>query len=954
MKRLMAALLSLMLILTALSGSVQAKGNDISAVSEQEYTRIGEDYDILDDNVLLAKNDGSVWTWVMNKDSLKTLDCYIAEMFQIPGLQDVKQFRYKSHEKNSRAIINYVALKKDGTVWYWDSKITETDAAIIHSPMGTPSPIKELNHVTSLVADFFYDSSNFKTLFVLKSDGSVWSWGSEMGGASSNPIQSKLLDDVVSISSANGFAYAVKKDGSVWSWSTSDYLPHNISKDNGPEQVKGLSDIVKIETGAYPNFAYKKDGTVLSWSAYSPASVPEQLHGATGARSIVEFSTMLQDRFIDSIYALRTDDQLWSVYNDDKVFPGLSDIASVHNKVRDRYSKWYYVLKKDQTLWAWEDDYYSLPKLVVFTKGTAAGYQSDEAGQPTGDQTGVIGTPTGDSSGTSTQPTDNRNGTTGTPIGGQTEKTNQPTGSRPGTGDQATGDRSGTKAQPVIRTSPEISLFPFITMLQSGGQQIITASNVLPGTKITYAIDDPSIGTLSNVNGIPVITANKSGQTIVRATATRAGFTDETAYFLLYVVDSSMLSNTYLMAIGSIPEADRQNPVIVEGLTQTGELVITAASSEKPTPVNGQIIITPELMERLAGNASKAKLAVKQALSENRIVLARELTVNAEIVPSSGQNEYIYKLYKDSFMGRKDIDYITVHAGDAKLVLNVATANRLFDSRTVIVIRLVKANNGGFHVQFSDAQGQELSNVSSNIMLILPAKQTNATHTSVFYSNGTKAQPIGGKFNPSQNGMEAEINRSGTYFVDENPKSFPDVDDRDPELQQAVQFLASKGIVTGKENGNFEPDSLLTRAEFTAMLVRAFYALDETATESFSDVHPPQWHRPYIASSEKKHIVEGYPDGTFKPDHTISREEMTAIGARSLHEKKHYYYPANPELYLNQFVDKETISNWAKPTMSLAVKQRLIDVPANKRINAREAVTRGEAARMLYRLYLQL
>ncbi|GGF94048.1 S-layer homology domain-containing protein [Paenibacillus aceti] len=961
MKRFISAVLCLMFILTvAHSGTVQAKGDNVSAISEQHYTRIGEDYEVFDDNVLLSKRDGSVWTWVINKDYLETSDYYIAEMLQIPGLQDVKQFRYKSREKkNSREIINYVALKKDGTVWYWDSKVTETYGTTIHSPMGTPSPITELNHVTSLVADFFYDNSNFKTLFVLRSDGSVWSWGSELGGVSSIPIQSRLLDDVVSISSANGFAYAIKKDGSVWKWSTSDYLPHNISKDKRPEQVKGLSDIVKIETGAYPNFAYKKDGTVWDWSAYNSASVPEQLHGATGARSIVEFSTMLQDRFIDSIYALRTDDQLWSVYNDDKVFQGLTDIVSIHNKVKDRYSKWYYALKKDQTLWAWEDDYYSLPKLVVFTKGTVAGYGSGEAEQPTG---GVIGTPTGDRSGTTGQPTDSRNGTTGTPIGGQTEKTKQPTGSRPDAGDRATGetgttnqltgDRSETKTQPAVRNSPEISLFPFITMLQPGGQQIITASNVLTGTQITYTIDDPSIGTISNVNGIPVITAKKSGQTVVRVTATRAGFPDETAYFLLYVVDGSILSNTYLTAVGSIPDADRQNPVIVEGLTQAGELVITAASSGEVAPVNGQLVVTTELMDRLAGNASKAKLAVKQALSENRITLARELIVNAEILPSSGQNEYIFKLYKNSFTGRKDIDYITIQAGDAKLVLNVVTADRLFDSRTVIVIRLIQANNGGFQVLFSDEQGQELPNVSSNILIILPAKQTNATHTSVFYSNGKKAQPIGGKFNPSQNGIEAEINRSGTYFVDDNPKSFPDVDDRDPELQQAVQFLASKGIVTGKENGNFEPDSPLTRAEFTAMLVRAFYALDETATESFSDVHPPQWHHPYIASSEKKHIVEGYPDGTFKPDKTISREEMTAIGARYLHEKKHYYYPANPEDYLNQFIDKETISNWAKPTMSLAVKQHLIDVPANKRINAREAVTRGEAARMLYRLYL--
>lgn len=81
---------------------------------------------------------------------------------------------------------------------------------------------------------------------------------------------------------------------------------------------------------------------------------------------------------------------------------------------------------------------------------------------------------------------------------------------------------------------------------------------------------------------------------------------------------------------------------------------------------------------------------------------------------------------------------------------------------------------------------------------------------------------------------------------------------------------------------------------------------------------------------------------------------MTAIGARSLHEKKGYFYPSNTDDYLSPFMDKETISNWAKPTMALAVKQRLIDVPADRQIRAREAVTRGEAARMLYRLYLQL
>lgn len=904
MKRLISALLCLMLILTAHSGSVQAKGDNVSAVSEQHYTRIGEDYDILDQNILLSKKDGTVWFWDFFGVSLHASDpFYKAKLMQIPRLRDVKQFSFKGKVGESRFMTNYAALKNDGTVWYWDSR---SDNDLIRSS-STPKRIKDLKYITSLVADF--TSKTQRTLFVVKSDGTLWCWMGQMG-KSSYTRQVLLLHDVALIKSANGRLYAVKYDGTVWKWETNVFLPQTKSKSTAPKQIKGLVDIVNIEVGGATNYAYKKDGTVWSWKTYDPESTPIQLHKATGARGIVQFSSQLKDSNIDTTYALRTDDKLWTIDND-KVFPGLTDITSVHHKDKGSYME-NYVLKKDQTLWAWKDNVSALPKLVVFTKETDFGNRSGIVNKPTGDHSGTV---------------------------------NKPTGDRPET---------KTKPELIRMTSPEVSLYPFITMLQPGGQQSIAANNVLPGTKITYTIDDPSIGTVTNVNGIPVITANKSGQTIVRATTTRTGFPDETTYLLLYVVDGSMVPDTYFTAVRSIPDADKQNSVIVEGLTQAGELVITAASSEKPTPVNGQIVLTPELIDRLAGNASKAKSAVQQALSENKIVPARGLIVNAEILSLSAQNEYRYKLDKNGLVGRKDIDYITVYAGDAKLVFNVATAERLFHSQPVIVIHLVKENNGGYRIQFLDEQGQELSGVSSNIQLILPANYADAAHSSMFYVNGKIKQPIGGKYNPSKNGMEAEINRSGTYLVDDNSKSFPDIDDRDPELKQAVQFLGSKGIVTGKDKGNFEPDSLLTRAEFTAMLVRAFNVMDETAKESFSDVHPPQWHHPFIASSEKNHIVEGYPDGTFKPDRTISREEMTAIGARFLHERKHYYYPSNPEDYLNQFVDKETISKWAKPTMSLAVKQRLIDVPADKRIKAREAVTRGEAARMLYRLYLQL
>ncbi|WP_028546443.1 S-layer homology domain-containing protein [Paenibacillus taiwanensis] len=896
MKRLISVLLSITLILSAHTGTVQAKVNIESTVSEQHYTRIGEDYEILDGNMLISKKDGTVWYWDTLAYTAHDSDpFYQARLKQIPGLLDVKQFSFEGKYGESRLMTNYAALKKDGTVWFWDSRNNNypVDSKI------SPKPIKDLNHVTSLVADYTGNSKNYKTLFVLKSDGTVWCWIAVKGKASSTTYY-KILDNVASIKSVNGHIYAVKKDGTVWKWRTYMYWPNNNQAYNkGPEQIKGLDGIVNLEMGGATNYAYKKDGTVWSWKTYDPMSIPIQLHKATGVQGIVQFNSRLKDSNIDSTYALRADDKLWSI-DSEKMFPELSNIASVHHKDKGSYME-NYLLKKDQTLWAWNDKVSDYPKLVVFTKGNSTGNHS-------------------------------------------------------GSKEKSSDDRAEIKTQPELTqlTSPEISLNPFVTMLKPGGQQFISANNVLPGTKITYTIDDPSIGTITNVNGIPVITANKFGQTIVRATTTRAGFPDATTYILLYVVDGSIVSDTYFSAVQSIPDADKQNSVIVEGLMQAGELVITAASSEKPTPVDGQLDISPQLIDRLARNALKAKSVVQQALSEHRIVTPRELIVNAEILSLAAQNEYMFKLNKNGLVGQKNIDYVTLYAGDAKLVVNVATAERLFQSQSVIFIHLVKENSGGYHIQFMDEQGQELSGIASNIQLILPANYAEAAHSSMFYVNGKTKEPVGGKYNPSQNGMVAEINRSGMYLVGDNSKSFPDMDDRDPELKQAVQFLGSKGIVTGTDKGNFEPDSLLTRAEFTAMLVRTFNVMDKTAKESFSDVQPPQWHHPFIASSEKNHIVEGYPDGTFKPDRTIARQEMTAIGARFLHERKHYYYPSNPEEYLNQFTDKETVSNWAKPTMSLAVKQRLIDVPANKQIKAKEAVTRGEAARMLYRLYLQL
>ncbi|MDR2132694.1 MAG: S-layer homology domain-containing protein [Clostridiales Family XIII bacterium] len=95
---------------------------------------------------------------------------------------------------------------------------------------------------------------------------------------------------------------------------------------------------------------------------------------------------------------------------------------------------------------------------------------------------------------------------------------------------------------------------------------------------------------------------------------------------------------------------------------------------------------------------------------------------------------------------------------------------------------------------------------------------------------------------------------------------------------QSIAYLAELGILNGYADGSFKPSAEITRAEFAAILSR-FDASQGAAGEAvFSDVPQSHWAFDEIANAAEKGWVNGYPDGTFKPQITITRAEaVTAI-----------------------------------------------------------------------------
>ena len=112
---------------------------------------------------------------------------------------------------------------------------------------------------------------------------------------------------------------------------------------------------------------------------------------------------------------------------------------------------------------------------------------------------------------------------------------------------------------------------------------------------------------------------------------------------------------------------------------------------------------------------------------------------------------------------------------------------------------------------------------------------------------------------------------------------------KDIENHWAVRQISdwlNKDLVGGYTDGTFKPDNSITRAEFIALVNRAF-GFTETVPVAFSDVRESDWYALEVAKASAIGYIAGYPDGSFKPNNSISRQEAAAILAKCLNPKQH-------------------------------------------------------------------
>ncbi|MDI3481354.1 MAG: hypothetical protein PWQ97_1009 [Tepidanaerobacteraceae bacterium] len=180
-------------------------------------------------------------------------------------------------------------------------------------------------------------------------------------------------------------------------------------------------------------------------------------------------------------------------------------------------------------------------------------------------------------------------------------------------------------------------------------------------------------------------------------------------------------------------------------------------------------------------------------------------------------------------------------------------------------------------------------------------------------------------------------------MIKDEKKSFADIGESFAWAKDYVETLAGAGILSGVGGDRFEPGRPVTRAEFVSMLQKAMgLAAPEDAKTSFVDVKKSAWYYEAVSAASASGLVSGYKDGTFRPDETITREEISVILSRAL--------KLSGSEQSSGFKDEGSISSWSRPAIFAAVEKGLLKGYQDGTFRPKNAVSRAECAVIIYRM----
>lgn len=289
---------------------------------------------------------------------------------------------------------------------------------------------------------------------------------------------------------------------------------------------------------------------------------------------------------------------------------------------------------------------------------------------------------------------------------------------------------------------------------------------------------------------------------------------------------------------------------------------------------------------------------------------------------------------------------LTASSSDSLEAFKLAAAKQKVQPGNTLVNFSIKAKYQGQTVQVT-------SHGWAKYTLEVPADMKITTgvlyRDGAIYHQPTYVTVKDGRYYATINSLE-----SGEFGLIWNPLEFPDVAKHWGKPD--VNDMGSRLVVSGTKEAVFEPQRAITRAEFTAMLARALGIVTHGEQPvTFSDVSAGGWYGLELQVAIENGLITGYPDGTFRPDNNISRQEAMAIVSRALSitELKSSRSEEQTQQLLKSFADSASVAGWAVANVKQNLAAGIILGRDEQRLAPNENITRAEASAAIRRLLIQ-
>ncbi|CAK4851133.1 unnamed protein product [Aphanomyces euteiches] len=391
------------------------------------------------------------------------------------------------------------------------------------------------------------------------------------------------------------------------------------------------------------------------------------------------------------------------------------------------------------------------------------------------------------------------------------------------------------------------------------------------------------------------------------------------------------------------------------GSTPTSTPAPTLAPTPTPTPSNdgkSETIATVK-SDKLVNNGNSGKSTVEVPANTTEVKLpsnTSELLGNSKLeitsdkitlnVPSDLikqlEGKFTSDELKDSTISLK---FDPLSASDAK---DIAAKSGNASNATVKLAGDVYEFS--LSITSVDGKVEKLTKFDQPITLRMKVDPTvNQKLVSVYYiSDSGQLEFVGGELINGE--MIVQISHFSKYAVLEFNKTFTDVA-ANYWAFNVIQELAAKQTVNGTSDTAFEPERAITRAEFTALLVKALN-LTKEGNVKFADVSANDWYTKAVSIAYQAGIVNGKSTTTFDPNGKITREEMVTM-------IMHAYELLKGKATVNTsmtFADESKVSSWALGYLKSASALNLIHGRTANQFVPKGTTTRAEAAQVIYNL----